>query len=105
MRAKRPQDLPVHEFIDLKVHVFKSCDPNISGLNGRIIDETKNTFRIERSDGDRVIVQKSKNVFEFTLENDLKVAIEGDAIMIRPQDRIKKLFHKRKQLVSNRKVN
>jgi len=96
---KRPTDLPVHEFIDLNVNITKSTDPNLVGLCGRVIDETKNTFRIERSsDRKRIIVQKSKNVFEFSIE-DQKIAINGDDLAVRPQDRIKKLFHKRKQLV------
>jgi ribonuclease P protein subunit POP4 len=96
---KRPLDLPVHEFIDLEVDIKESTDPNLIGLSGRIIDETKNTFRIERSsDGKRIIVQKSKNVFEFNVE-DQQIAIKGDDLTVRPQDRIKKLFHKRKQLV------
>ena len=96
---KRPMDLPVHEFINLKVNITQSTDPNLIGLSGRVIDETKNTFRIERSsDGKRIIVQKSKNVFEFSVE-DQQIAINGDDLTVRPQDRIKKLFHKRKQLV------
>ena len=97
---KRPMDLPVHEFIDLEVNIKQSSDPNLQGLNGRIIDETMNTFRIERSsNGKRIVVQKSKNVFEFSVE-DQKIAINGDDLTVRPQDRIKKLFHKRKQIVN-----
>ena len=105
MKPNRPEDLPVQEFIDLNVELMVSTDPNLVGTSGRIIDETMNTFRIEKPDGHRITVQKSRNTFKFDFTQDMKVIINGDDISIRPQDRIKKLFHKRKQLVSKGKVN
>lgn len=98
---KRPGDLLVHEFIHLTVDVTHSPDPGFVGLHGRIVDETKNTFVIERSDDNkRIIIQKARNIFKFDLENDT-VLIKGDDITVRPQDRLKKLYHKRKQLVND----
>jgi len=91
--------LPVHELIDLGVYVSSSTDPNIQGVRGRIIDETMNTFRIEKTDGTRIMVQKSKNVFDFEID-DQQITIRGDDLKVRPQDRIKKLFHKRKKIVN-----
>jgi ribonuclease P protein subunit POP4 len=99
MRTDRLEDLPVHEFIDMGVELMVSCDPTLVGTRGRIIDETMNTFRIERPDGGRITVQKSSNTFKFDLARDMKVIINGEDLAVRPQDRIKKLFQKRKQLV------
>jgi len=98
---KRPEDLLVHEFIHLTVDVQESPDPGLTGLHGRIVDETKNTFVVERSDDrSRIIIQKARNLFKFKIENDT-VLIKGDDIIVRPQDRIKKLYHKRKQIVND----
>ena len=96
---QNPKDLPIHEFIDLNVCIRQSPDPGVQGINGKIIDETMNTFWIEKVDGSRIIVQKSKNLFEFICEDNMKVMVRGEDISLRPQDRIKKLFHRRKQLV------
>lgn len=42
-----PAELPFHEWIGLFVKVDSSCDPTINGLSGFVIDETRNTIRIE----------------------------------------------------------
>lgn len=42
-----PAELPYHELIGLLVKVDSSCDPTLNGLSGRVIDETRNTFKIE----------------------------------------------------------
>ncbi|MDR0767632.1 MAG: ribonuclease P protein subunit [Methanosarcinales archaeon] len=42
-----PAELPYHELIGLLVKVDSSCDPTINGLSGLVIDETRNTLKIE----------------------------------------------------------
>ena len=85
------ENLPIHEMIDLVVVVVRSTDPTMVGLQGRISDETKNTFTVERPDGKQVMVQKVSNGFEFRVAGGRLVRLDGSAIAYRPQDRIKKL--------------
>ncbi len=40
-----------HEFIGLHTEITQSSNPQIIGLNGRIVDETKSMFRINTENG------------------------------------------------------
>jgi ribonuclease P protein subunit POP4 len=81
------ENIAMHEMIGLNVKVFESTDEGRKNMKGKIIDETKNTFTIETSKGEKV-VPKSEVVLEFELGNE-KVMIEGKNIEYRPEDRIK----------------
>ena len=82
-----------HEFIVLKVNV--SGDKNKSlNLYGTIIDETKNTIRIETQNNAEKVIPKKGSIFVFELPNGEKVEINGEILSIRPEDRIKKRFKK-----------
>jgi len=72
-----------HELIGLKVKVIKSNDPKKIGVNGLIIDETKNTIILQNGK----ILPKKECVFEFDINE--KVEIDGKKIMKKPEDRIK----------------
>jgi len=82
-----------HEFIGLNVNV---CGEKNKSLNlcGVVIDETKNTIKIETSNNDEKIIPKKGSIFTFELPNGEKVEINGNIISIRPEDRIKKRFKK-----------
>jgi ribonuclease P protein subunit POP4 len=88
---RSPINLPVHEFIDLTVAITDSSDPGLIGIGGKIVDETKNTLRIEIRGGKLITVQKEWNVFEFILSGNERVLLDGGDIAYRPQDRIKKI--------------
>ena len=82
-----------HEFIGLNVN---ACGEKNKSLNlcGVVIDETKNTIKIETSNNDEKIIPKKGSIFTFELPNGEKVEINGNIISIRPEDRIKKRFKK-----------
>lgn len=86
--------------IGRSVCVVRSTDPTVKGLQGRVLDETMKTLVIAGPDGSRVRVQKANNSFQFDLDGQ-KVTIEGDKFVFRPQDRIKKLYHKKDKLMRN----
>lgn len=90
-------NLVYHEFIGLNVNVSSSTDKSLN-LNGMVIDETKNTIRVEikNADGDyeEKLVPKLNSIFQFTLPSNEIVEIEGNILSIRPEDRIKKRFKK-----------
>jgi len=75
-----------HEFIGLHTEIIQSSNPQIIGLNGRIVDETKSMFRINTENGTKSIA-KSKNSWKFSIENK-DVVIDGSKIAKRPFDRI-----------------
>ena len=82
-----------HEFIGLKVHVTSVKNKSLD-LKGTIIDETKNTIRIEEDDNTEKMIPKKGSLFVFELPNGEKVEIDGNILSIRPEDRIKKRFKK-----------
>ncbi|MHA1238728.1 MAG: ribonuclease P protein component 1 [Candidatus Odinarchaeia archaeon] len=90
-----PYNILQHELIGLNVYVKSSSDPCIKGVRGKIIDETKNMIIILREDGKKTMVSKKGSVFRLRLPDGTLVEIEGQKIVGRPEDRIKK-FVKRK---------
>ncbi len=87
------KNLVHHEFIGLKVHVTNVKSKSLN-LKGTIIDETKNTIKIEGLDNTEKIIPKKGNLFVFEIPNGEKVEIDGNILSIRPEDRIKKRFKK-----------
>ena len=75
-----------HEFIGLDTEITQSTNPQIVGLNGRIINETKSMFTLNTDKGVKSIA-KSQNSWKFTIE-DQDVIVEGIKIAKRPFDRI-----------------
>ncbi len=78
-----------HEFIGLDAKVVRSTHPDYVGITGKVIDETRNTLVIRQKNKDKVVV-KNTAVFHFTLPDGTIVEIEGNAIVGRPEDRVKK---------------
>lgn len=74
------------ELIGLDVEVLS--EP-YSGIAGKVVDETKNTFTIDSAGTERM-VPKPSNVFRFLLKGK-KFVIKGSEIAHRPEDRIKKV--------------
>ncbi len=75
-----------HEFIGLHTEITQSSNPQIIGLNGRIVDETKSMFKINTDKGMKLI-SKSKNSWKFSIE-DQDIVVDGSKIAKRPFDRI-----------------
>ncbi len=75
-----------HEFIGLHTEIIQSSNPQIIGLNGRIIDETKSMFTINTKNGTKSIA-KAENSWKFSIENK-DIVIDGSKIAKRPFDRI-----------------
>ena len=75
-----------HEFIGLHTEITQSSNPQIIGLNGRIVDETKSMFKINTNNGTKSIA-KSENSWKFSIDNK-DIVIDGSKIAKRPFDRI-----------------
>ncbi len=86
-------NLPAHELIGLNAKVIKSPDAGKIGLSGKIVDETKNMFEIEKR-GKTMKIPKREAVMEFRLSGKKLGVIECSRIICRPEDRIKNYFKK-----------
>ena len=87
------KNLVHHEFIGLNVQVTNEKNTSLK-LIGTIIDETKNTIKIEDENKSEKIIPKNGSIFVFELPNGEKIEINGKILSIRPEDRIKKRFKK-----------
>ncbi len=82
-------DIISYEFIGTEAKVAKSANPCCKGINGKIIDETRNTFTI-LCDGEKKMVMKNLSVFHFRFSDGTVVEIDGKLLVGRPEDRLKK---------------
>ena len=80
------ENLWKHELIGLKTKVADSSNPSLAGLEGKIIDETKNLLILEAK-GLEKKVPKKDCTFSFP---QYKVRIKGTVLLARPEDRTKK---------------
>lgn len=83
-----------HEFIGLKARVVESKNPYYEGIEGRVVDETRNTFTILH-EGEKKIIVKDVAVFHFTLPDGTVVEVDGRALVGRPEERVKRRVRRR----------
>ena len=88
-----PKNIFHHELIGLPVKVVKSTHKGFVGIEGKVVDETKNTLTIEKDETEKII-PKGVATFHFNLPDGRMVEIEGKIIIARPEDRIKRKFRK-----------
>ena len=79
------------EYIGLMATIVKSPSRKRIGISGKVVDETKNTIMIEKSDGKVARIPKESTTFAFRKGNE-RFEIDGSRIMYRPEDRTKKIF-------------
>ncbi len=85
-----PQNILRHELIGLTAKIRKASDKGLEGREGEVFDETRNMLTI-KAGGKFVNVPKKGGVFLFRLA-ERWVEIDGNAIIARPEDRVKKKF-------------
>jgi len=82
------------ELIGLNAKVVRSSHPSYMGIEGRVLDETRNTILILHKNKKKIII-KNTSVFDFTMPDGTILEIDGKAIIGRPEDRIKKRVRRR----------
>lgn len=85
---RTPKNIIYHELIGLYVKVLHHVNENYIGLEGRVIDETKNTLLILTSKGAKRILKKGGK-FLFKLSDKVYALINGEDILARPEERVK----------------
>ncbi|WP_457613298.1 ribonuclease P protein component 1 [Methanocaldococcus sp.] len=84
-----PNNILRHELIGLDVEIIDAKNRSMIGITGKVVDETRNTLKIEKKDGREVIIPKDTAIFVFHLKN-CKVKVNGRLLVGRPEDRLKK---------------
>jgi len=85
----RPGSILRHELLGLPVTVTESTDPGLIDASGLVVDETKNMLHI--LSGDRVKkIPKSNARFMFTLNDGTLVEVDGEKLVGRPEDRVRR---------------
>jgi ribonuclease P protein subunit POP4 len=83
-----PNNLARHEIIGLNVRVVGAMNNQLTGLTGKIIDETRNTLTLFNG-AKSMIVPKDIVSFNFYLPSGEVVRVEGKRLVGRAEDRIK----------------
>ena len=84
----RRRDIPRCELIGLEVKVVDAGNKDLIGLQGIIINETKNTFVIEHENKARIVF-KEQVTLEIKMDGNI-VRIDGKMLLGRSEDRVKK---------------
>jgi len=82
------KNIKKHELIGLDVEVVQAKNQSLVGLNGKVVDETRNLLVIETKDGEKKVL-KENTTFKFTLEKEA-VEVDGLVLVGQSEDRIKK---------------
>ncbi len=80
-----------HELIGLKAKIIRASHPGLVGIEGYVLDETRNTLTIG---GERVwVILKGVVYLEFEV-GDKRIRINGKELIGRPEMRLKKRWRK-----------
>lgn len=66
--------------IGRRVKIIWASNPHLIGIEGLIIDDTRNTFVIKKDDGDIIRVGKKGCLFEINI-NDKIVKVDGESLI------------------------
>lgn len=88
MTSISPQNILRHELIGLNVKVVRATGKSLSGTTGVIIDETRNMLTI-RSRQRKIMVPKDIATFRFSLPNGVRVDVDGERLVAKPENRLK----------------
>ncbi len=82
-----PQNILRHELSGLRAKIEFSKNKTLVGLEGTIVNETKNTITIKTKTKEKII---SKSVVTLRIYLNGSILIDGKMLIGRPEERIKK---------------
>ncbi len=88
-----PSNIVRHEIIGLRAKVVQAKNAANIGIAGKIVDESYKTITIETKKVEKRVF-KDAITLEVELPDGKKVEIEGNLLVARPWDRIKKKLPK-----------
>jgi ribonuclease P protein subunit POP4 len=93
---QKPTNITKHELIGLDAEITKSRNCDLVGLNGTVVDETRETIKIRTHDNNEKIIIKNQTKFKFRLPGGEAVEVDGTLLVGRPETRIKKQTPKKR---------
>jgi len=84
-----PYNVLRHELVGLEAKILESRHKEYEKISGTITDETRNTITIKKSNKEKKIPKNSVTI-ELTLDKNTRVSVDGNLLIARPEDRIKK---------------
>ena len=91
-----PYNILRHELIGLFVKAVGLTAVGVThdgyNVSGTIVGETRNTLKIEDMSGNLKILPKNSVVLDITLPKETVVRIDGNLLVAKPEDRIKKKY-------------
>ncbi|MGC8628836.1 MAG: ribonuclease P protein component 1 [Candidatus Micrarchaeia archaeon] len=92
------KSIVLSELIGLKARIIKHKDAKQKGMQGKVVDETKNTLVINTSKGIKRVI-KANAMFRF-YAGSRSFDVDGKEICFRPEERTEKAikFYKRRSL-------
>ncbi|MCQ5362291.1 MAG: ribonuclease P protein subunit [Candidatus Methanomethylicia archaeon] len=88
-----PSNLIYHDLVGLPAKVEFSSDPTQIGLEGMVVDETKNMLVLFTSRGCKK-VSKRNSLFTFYIPQ--PVSVDGTKIAYHPAERLKRIQRRKK---------
>jgi ribonuclease P protein subunit POP4 len=88
-----PSNVARHELIGLRAKVVRAKNPANIRIAGKIVDESYKTITLETKKGEKRVFKDAITI-EVELPDGKKIEIEGDLLVARPWDRIKKKLPK-----------
>lgn len=88
MTSITPHNILRHELIGLNVRIPRAKNPRLTGLRGKVIDETRNMLTLSNKEG-RFRVPKDVATFRFELPNGTLVDVDGSRLVATPENRLK----------------
>ena len=74
----RPRDVLKAELIGLDIEIIDARNPQLKGLRGKVVEETRNTMTICQNDSEKKLI-KDQITFSATIGH-----IEGDLAQVPP---------------------
>ena len=81
-----PETVARHELVGLSVRVVEADNADLVGIEGRVVDETTHTLRVEAAERVRT-VPKAGSTLAFELPDGARVTVDGDRLVARPARR------------------
>ncbi len=83
-----PYNILRHELIGLNAKITHTKDPTLKGVQGTVVDETRNMITL-KTRGGTLRVPKNVSTFRFKLRDRTLVDVDGARLVARPENRLK----------------
>jgi ribonuclease P protein subunit POP4 len=84
-----PDSIVQQDLIGLQAHIVSSSDPGHICRRGVIVDEARKVVHMD-IDSTRIIIPKKNTVFQFRLPTGEQLRVNGNLLIGRPEERMKK---------------